>query len=452
MQRFRLLDVARRRVRSGMAPPVPHRWLIIRRALALSIVAATASGLLASSDGFAESGHVPSAARPLGLREAVERTLVGNKHLVADRHRVDEQHGRIDQVGLLRNPAVNLVLEDIGGSGTYNGVDRAQTSLSVGWVIEPTARGHRVAAAQAGLDLVLSETQIHRLDAAAATAQWFLSALADQVRLENASQAVELTDQTTTAIAKRVRAGRAAQAELTRSEAELALAELARDDVTHDLDVAYHRLAAQWGEIEPDFSRVDGDLLATPDVVPFDSLEARLERNPRLVQLAAEERLANASFHEARAERWMKLRPSIGMRHYAATDDFSVVAGFAMPLPVFNRGQGRVRETRATVARARADTEAARVTVRAALFEAHEELKHYLHRAETLREEVIPRLEAALVDTRRGFERGRYGYVEWRSLQLELLNARSELVEASVSGHRLVVALERLTGGEVTVR
>jgi len=123
-----------------------------------------------------------------------------------------------------------------------------------------------------------------------------------------------------------------------------------------------------------------------------------------------------------------------------------------MQLPVFERGQGRMSETRATAARARADTEAVRVSVRAALFEAHEELKHYLHRAETLREEVIPRLETALREMQQGFERGRYGYVEWRSLQLELLEARSELVEASVSAHRLVVALERLTGGEVTVR
>jgi len=435
-----------------MARPDPQPPFIVRHSLALSILAAAAVGLLASSEGLAEPGHVPSPGRPLDLRTAVERTLTGNKHLLADAHRSDEQRGRIEQVALLRNPVVELDVEDIGGSGTYSGVQRAQTSLSVGWVIEPTARRHRVAAAEAGLDLVLSQSEIYRLDAAAVTAQWFLSALADQVRLENATRAVELTEQTTTAIAKRVRAGRAPRAEVARSEAEVALAALARDDVTHDLDVAYHRLAAQWGLIEPDFSRVDGDLLATPVVMPFELLEARLERNPQLVQLAAEKRVADATFREARAERWMSMRPSFGMRHYAATEDFAVIAGFTMQLPVFERGQGRMSETRATAARARADTEAVRVSVRAALFEAHEELKHYLHRAETLREEVIPRLETALREMQQGFERGRYGYVEWRSLQLELLEARSELVEASVSAHRLVVALERLTGGEVTVR
>ena len=83
------------------------------------------------------------------------------------------------------------------------------------------------------------------------------------------------------------------------------------------------------------------------------------------------------------------------------------------------------------------------------LFELYEELEHYLHRAESLRAEVIPRLVEALEGTRQAYERGRYGYFELRSVQTDLLRAQNDLVEASAGAHRLVVALERLVGERV---
>ena len=94
----------------------------------------------------------------------------------------------------------------------------------------------------------------------------------------------------------------------------------------------------------------------------------------------------------------------------------------------------------------RADVEAARVTVHTALFEVYQEMQHHLHRAQILRDEIVPHLTKALEETRRGYEQGRYSYFEWRSVQADLLAARSALVEDSVGAHRGVISLERLTG------
>jgi cobalt-zinc-cadmium efflux system outer membrane protein len=106
-------------------------------------------------------------------------------------------------------------------------------------------------------------------------------------------------------------------------------------------------------------------------------------------------------------------------------------------------------ESRAALRRTRADSEAVRVRVRTALFEMYEELQHFFHRADTLRDELLPRLANALQQMRRGYERGRYGYFELHQLQAELLEARSKLIESSAGAHRLVIALERLTGERV---
>jgi cobalt-zinc-cadmium efflux system outer membrane protein len=450
MRQTSFSDTAKRCVRRGEAPSafcLPSSlcsWSRIDAFAALALITAFAL----SSPSLAEA-EAPGGAE-LDLRTALTRAAEHNKELAAFEYQFKEQEGRVEQAGLIPNPNLSLVVEDAVGSGSFEGFDSAQTTLSLGWVLERTIRRRRVAAAEAGSALLLTDAEILRLDLAAETAQRFLSSLATQTRLENAEEAVALAEDTVTAVSRRVRAGKSPSAELSRAEAGLATAKLARDDVGHELAIAYHRLAAQWGEVEPGFSRVSGELLTVPTTEPFATLQGRIDQNPRLTRFVSEARVAQANVRLAEAKRWPTLRPSVGVRRYEATDDFAAVAGVTIALPVLNRNQGRVTESRAALSRTRADAEATRVRVHTALFEVYEELQHHLHRASTLRDDVIPRLAKALDETRRGYEKGRYSYFEWRSVQADLLEARNELVEASTGAHRLVIALERLTGERVT--
>lgn len=437
-------------VRKDTEPPTFRASFAIRSLPRLVLIAAVAVGAALSLPTASRAEGQEPQGRDLGLPEALARAFAHNKELAAFEHRLTAQDGRVEQAGLIPNPELKLIVEDAAGSGSLEGFDSAQTTLSLEWVLERTIRRRRVAAAEAGSSLLLSDAESLRLDLGAETAQRFLSSLANQARLENASEAVSLAEDTVSAVTRRVRAGKSPSAELTRAEAELATVMLARDDVGHELAIAYHQLAAQWGEVEPRFSRVSGELLTVPTTEPFATFQGRIEQNPQLLRFVSEERVAKANLQLAEARRWPTLRPSVGVRRFEATDDFALVAEFKIPLPLLDRNQGRVSESRAALSRTRADAEAARVRVHTALFEVYEEMQHHLHRASTLRDEVIPRLAKALGETRRGYEQGRYSYFEWRSVQVDLLEASSELLEASTGVHRLVIALERLTGERVT--
>lgn len=415
---------------------------------ALAVVFSSALLAAASARVEAEGGTVVGS--PLPLEQALEKALRQNKGLAGLGHRLAESAGRLEQAGLLPNPELGLAVEDFAGGDDFEGFDQAQTTLSLEWVLEGRLRRERVQVAEAGSALAAADAEIQRLEVAADTAEHFLESLAGQARLERAQEAIGLGEQTVVAVSRRVRAGKAPRAELARAEAELAADRLAKDDVDHELSIAYHRLAAQWGEAEPRFSRVEGDLLALPAVAPYDELLASLERNPQLARYATQERLAKANLKLAQVRRWPTVRPSIGVRRFEETDDFALVAGVHLPIPLLNRSQGDVSGARASIARARAEADAGRVQLQTTLFALHEELQHHIHRAETLRAEVIPRLAEALEGTRHGYERGRYGYFELRSVQADLLRAEGELLEASAGAHRLVVALERLMGEKVT--
>ena len=84
--------------------------------------------------------------------------------------------------------------------------------------------------------------------------------------------------------------------------------------------------------------------------------------------------------------------------------------------------------------------------IEAQLFALYQALQHSLHRAEALQKEILPRLEEAAVQTRQGYETGRYSFYELQQLQSELLLTRRDLVEAAVDARRHQVEIERLTG------
>src|SRR5690606_26592293 len=184
----------------------------------------------------------------------------------------------------------------------------------------------------------------------------FLTCLAFQERIRMASLAVGQTEETVQLISERVAAGRALQAEQARAEADLVRAELVQEDYEHELLSAYHRLSAQWGLTQPDFSSVSGDLGTLPTLEPFEALLSRLDANPERARLLSEQRLAEAELRLAEARRRPSWEVSAGIRRFELSDDLAVVGGITIPLPVRDRNQGRIAEARAEVQRAYAET------------------------------------------------------------------------------------------------
>jgi cobalt-zinc-cadmium efflux system outer membrane protein len=386
----------------------------------------------------------------LKLNAAVTRTLESNPRLIAYGYQLRAQQGRLQQAELKPNPELGLLVENAAGSGDFQGIDGAETTLSLAWVLERGKRERRVDAARAGISLLETEAEIKRLDAAAETARAFLDTLALQERLIQTDDAVALAEQTAAAVKKRVQAGRTPAADLARAEAELARIRLDREDIEHEMRTSHRRLSAQWGETQPDFARVSGDVHQLPAPDSYASLLDRLEQNPDLSRYLNEKRLREAELRLAEAQAKPNWQLTAGIRRLERSDDQAFVAGITIPLTTRNRNQGRISEARARLAMTDADRTATRVQIETQIFALYQELQHSLHRAATIREEILPRIEQALEDAERAYAAGRYGYFELRVVQAELLGTRTALVEASIDAHRHVIKIERLTGTTVT--
>lgn len=414
---------------------IARRW---SACLCLSLLGAHVGAQPAAPDGPA-----------IGLPEALAKTLAAHPELAAFGYRVDAAEGQLQQAGLAPNPELAATVQDVLGTNAYRGVDSAETTVTLGWVLERGVRQRLVSAAQANVALRTVDAGILELDVAAETARRFLACLAYQSRLRNAQNAVRFAGETAQLVRERVAAGRALDAELARAEAELVRAELVHEDYEHELLSAYHRLSAQWGVTQPDFSSVSGDAQTLPVVEPFETLLARADQNPELGRFMSQQRLDEATLRLAEARSRPSWVVSTGVRRFERTDDWGLVGGITIPLAVRNRNQGGIAEARANVARTEAEIAAARVQIETALFVLYQELQHNLQLAARLSADVVPRLERALADTRRAYELGRSAYSEWSVVRAELLEANDDLLEAGVDAQRIVIEIERLTGVRV---
>jgi cobalt-zinc-cadmium efflux system outer membrane protein len=395
---------------------------------------------------FSANLSAQTSARTLTLSDALSRSAKQNPELAVLDFEVTAQEGRIRQAGAHPMPEIGVLVENAFGSGARNGFDSAETTLSIGYAIERGARARRLDVATAGGLLLGADIEIRRLDIAAETARRYLEVLSNQARVELTRSASTLGGQALQAVQARVRAAKVPPAEQARAQAQLARLKLDEEHAEHELLTSKQRLAAMWGSLEPDFEIVNGNLLYLPPLEPFEQLRPRLQGNPLFPRFVNEKRLREAELRMADMRRRPSWHVTAGVRRFEDFGDHAFVLGITVPLSSSSGASGARAEARANAEAVGARESATRVQLDVELFALYQELRHSYAEVETLRTEVLPRMEEAARQSRYAYERGRYSYIEWAGAQRELLDAQRGLHEAAADAHRLRIEIERLTG------
>lgn len=392
-----------------------------------------------------------TAAPPLSLGEAVRLAQERNPDLQTFGFALRAQDARTQQAGLRPAPTLALGLENVAGSGALRGVDGAEATFSLAQVIELGGkRAARTAAAQFGREAISVERQAAQLDVLAEVTRRFIHIAADQEQIALTRAATKLARQTIAAVEQRVSAAKSPEAELHRARITLARAQVDQEHAEHELLTSRRKLAAMWGEADPQFGAVTADLYAMPAPASFETLVARLQANPDFLRFATEARLRDAEIRLAQSRRTPDVQLSGGIRRLEGVDEQAFVLGFSMPLFAGRQAAPAIAEAESLRGRTDAERQAATIRAQAQLFEVHQELKHAITETELLRDKVLPEMEEALRETRYAYERGRYGYLEWVEAQREFIAIRRSLIEAAANAHNYRTEIERLTAEPLT--
>jgi cobalt-zinc-cadmium efflux system outer membrane protein len=384
----------------------------------------------------------------LSLREAIARTLRGNPELLVfpPAKRVVEAE-RL-QANFRPNPSIDLTAENFVGPSAAR--DQQQITLTLSQVIELGGkRAYRIGAADAAVGTVEAEYVIARLDALSEMARRFTDTAQSQAEIELADRAVALAQSIATSVERRVKAGAASTAERNRAQVGLVRARIDAERARSNLATRRIALAAMWGEQEANFDTVQADLEQLPTLIPIAPILDQLQQSPAFARFTAERRLHEAERKLARAQAVPDVTVGLGLRRISLSNDYTLVASLSMPLPVYNRNQGEIAAATAKIEVSDAEREAAHLRMRAVLYGLYQEAVQARSRATAIKREATPQAEQALLLTQRGFDNGRFSFLELADAQRQVLELRSQLIEAYGDAHRLDAEIERLIGQSI---
>ncbi len=370
------------------------------------------------------AGTASAQRRVMTLAEVLSRAREQAPQIVSARLAQEEVRGRLlgASLRLQSNPEIDAAL------GNRNGTDTRFTDFELGLAqtFEPGARrsariaGANAAIARSAADVGEVTRTVLRL---VASAYYRALHANDRVKVLNATY--ELASSVYAAADRRFKAGDIAVLDVNIARASLARVRADREAAEAGKALALGELRQLLGsENELD---VNGSLSRPEQVALNGALQAAAQR-PEL-------RALEAGIQEAEAELRLGLsfsKPDYGlaMRYSREEGDHIVLGGLRVTLPMFSRGQEQRVVGSARAARLRTELDAARGRIQMEVRTAFEAYNRRLAAVQVLETDAIPGLDENEALTTRSFEVGQLGLPELLLIRREILDTRSQYLDA----------------------
>ncbi len=383
---------------------------------------------------------------PLTFRTAAEEALRANPELRAARQAIDGARGRLLQAGLGPNPELRL-----GANSDFAFADEGERGQALA-VSQRFPIAGRLARARdvARVDVALASTEMRNFERTlvAEVQGSVLRLLALDRTQETRERLIDAVRQLVRVSKLRLRAAQVSEADVNLLAIELARLEQERRLVALERATEASRLNRMLHRPPATPLLVAGDV-GEPVLVlraPADLSATALERRPDLARVRLEAERARAEAALARAEAWedwavaASYERTRGVIDDAGLElhDFDELLGVAVqvPLPLWNRNQGRVAEALSLERQAGSRLEALERRVQ-------EEIESTSRRVEELEgvareygEALVPRAERTVGLLARGYREG-------LSPISDLVQAEQQLADASLAHVRALGELRQ---------
>lgn len=382
----------------------------------------------------------PTAAPSLTLAAAIERAFQSNPGLRAARRDIDIASGQRLQAGKAPNPEVSYLRE-----GQQK--DRRTTTVQLNQEIELGGkRGARIASAERELDIASADVATYRANLRADVVTAFFDVLAAQERLSLAQASQELSQRVTGAASRRVTAGKISPVEETRARVAEASTKIELSQAANELALARQRLAATWGSKLGGAETVEAPQATIGAHPTTAELLAHLPGSPQLARARLEIDRQRALSDIERSRRIPNLTLSIGSKRDEQVGVRQTIVGLAMPFPLFDRNQGNLLSALRRTDKAKDELVATETNLSVELTQASLRLASARGELVVLRNEILPGAQSAYEAATKGFELGKFNFLDVLDAQRTLNQAKSQYIRALAESHRAAADIERVVG------
>jgi cobalt-zinc-cadmium efflux system outer membrane protein len=373
-----------------------------------------------------------------------------NPELASARKDIDLATAAIWDSRLYPNPSLFAEVEDYRtGSGLTLG--EAERSLGVSVPLVLSGRlGAAGSAAAKEREVAALRYVWRRREILSGVKHAFWSLLASRRAAELARETRDLARTFHEVTTQRFAAQAIPEMELLRSAVNLAKTENDVKLAEKEADVALKKLHTLMGQPDLAVDRFTGTLGTRFELPALETLREEVAKGHPLLEAAAKEQEAARLRLEAiRRERIPdpELQFSVGRD----PDDHTILEGsLAVPLPLFNRNQGRIAAAEIQVRKAADELQSARNDLMLRLTETWRTFGVTQERVATYRDEILPKAEKAVAQTNEAYGLGKLPYLDVLDAQRTLAEARIAYVAALSELNVTAADLERLIGTRLT--
>ena len=376
--------------------------------------------------------------------EAVAVALWNNPAFHADLASLGLARASLVEAGLLRNPVLSLLFP----------WGPKQLETTVGWPLEALwLRQRRVDIASLDAQAVGQALVQHGLDLVRDVRVAFAALNETRARAGLLADVSNAHEEILAITEHRLRVGDIGQQQVSSALATVLKARDAVSRVSHEATLAAHRLAALLGfGLEPLFD------LETTTLEPAGPVPVVATADDALITMALagrpDLRAAELAIESAALRAGLAPREALGVSglidaNFEGSEGFEIGPGVDVPIPLFDRGQGRAAladaELEQTARRYAAVRNEIARQVRAARAEAaraEEALRWW-------RDEIAPALRETRDFTERAYDAGQVSYLTVLETQLELRAALAEIATLTAATHRALARVEHSLGQRI---
>ena len=373
----------------------------------------------------------------LTLKAAIRLALESNPQLRAANSQISGAAGRAYQSKLWSNPELELSAEDWPTSG--GGFSDAKKLVGVSQTV-PFPGKKKLDGNIGKLGVRVSETEygLRKVELVRDVKTAFFEVLATGRLVEVSRELVAVSESSAATARKRVQAGAAADQEQLRAEIPLEEARSELAGFEREREIGRQKLAMLLGRPELQAMPVSGALSETGDLSLLKDGPAQwLARHPGVLAARAGKERAEAESRRARLEPYPDVKLGAAGGQEAGGAGSIVQFTLTLPVPIIDRSKGKKQEAQANVSVAESELAAVEQRLLRDWGMASQRLRTAVEQVAKYRERILPKANEALRLVQRGFEEGKFGFIDLLDTQRTAAQVRlayqTKLLELNVA-------------------
>jgi len=353
---------------------------------------------------------------PEGLTmESLEQMALANSPVISQAAaRIRALQGKRLQVGLPPNPTAGYVASEVGNEGAagQQGGFVGQDFITAGKL----QKNRAIVAAE----IKRAEQQLAAMHRRVQTdlRKGYYAALLAQRRMQLAKELVRVTTKAAEASKSLYDAEEIPLAGLLQTEVQQQNAQVRLQTSQNGLAQVWRRLSAVVGGEELPIQPLVGDVSQLPESLDWQNQLVRLQsESPEIAAAMASVERARRALSRACVEAVPNINTQLSVQYDDSTADTIAGVQVGIPLPIWNRNQGGIRQAQAEVSEAARNVDRVELNLQRRLAESFRQYSDAHVTATSYATNILPRAQRTFDLVQQGYAQGEVGYLDLLAAQ-----------------------------------